>query len=530
MVQDGREVEPDPEKDADLQGQKQASEKSEQAGDQVALLRPVNRFDHTHLDHEHDGRYDDRGQTGFGYVVKVRRQEQQRHDDQDGGVQAAQRGAHAAGVVHGAPAERTGAREPVHERVADVAQPDGQQLLGRVHGLAARERLADGYVLEQPDERQHDDVGLHGGNHVQKAHGLVAVLHRELGRSELGQARWHVADDLVRYVVRGPVAATGLDKHVAQYGAADDDYRVPERPDQPQALVRVPLDRRLLAGVRGADSYLSDYPQAQQEHDAPRPDDRVPGTNVARVPVQRARHLPYAGTGAAHADQVFDLGRDDQQRDGGREPGRHGTGHEVDDDAEATHPHGQLYDAREEAQQREVRRLATVERAVRHQRHDGRRSHGYVLTTADERVDERAQKRTVQAVLGWQTGQPGVRHRLRYHRQAYRHAGHHIAQPVLDCVTRQPCQYRQPPFHVLHGHHAAQSPFQPRAHALHRFDGAHFPFRNNLFHQYEIVTAQRTLVRIVATVHRGVRIFIRNCHGSLDVYDIAILRYLTPPF
>jgi len=76
VVQDRHYVQPNAEHDADFQREEQTREKRGHAGDQVTFLRTVNRLDHSHLDHEHHRRDDDGGQTRFGYVIEMRRQEQ----------------------------------------------------------------------------------------------------------------------------------------------------------------------------------------------------------------------------------------------------------------------------------------------------------------------------------------------------------------------------------------------------------------------------------------------------------------------
>jgi len=224
-------------------------------------------------------------------------------------------------------------------------------------------------------------------------------------------------------------------EQVAHDGAADDNYGISDRSYQPETLVDVFLDAALLLRVRGADTDFGDDPQHQQKHNAPDPDDRVTVANRVDVPVKGTHHFPQTGPGAADTDQVLYLGRDDQQGDGGSETRRHGTGYEVDDYAQATDAHGQLYNAGEEAQQGGVLWTVAVQRAVCHQRHDGCRSHGHVLAAAHECVYECSQKRTVKTVLRWQTRQPGIRHRLWYYRQPDGHARHYVAKPVLDRVT-----------------------------------------------------------------------------------------------
>jgi len=139
-------------------------------------------------------------------------------------------------------------------------------------------------------------------------------------------------------------------EHVTHDGAADDDYGISDRSNQPETFVGVFLDPALLSRVCRADTHLGDDPQHQQEHDAPDSDDRVAVANRVDVPVKRTHHFPQTGPGAVDTDQVFYLGSDDQQGDSGRETRRHGAGHEVDDYAQTADSHGQLYDAGEEAQ------------------------------------------------------------------------------------------------------------------------------------------------------------------------------------
>lgn len=54
------------------------------------------------------------------------------------GVQTAERCPHAARVVECASGNSPGPGKPVKQRIADVRQPDGQQLLVRVHRFAVR--------------------------------------------------------------------------------------------------------------------------------------------------------------------------------------------------------------------------------------------------------------------------------------------------------------------------------------------------------------------------------------------------------
>lgn len=54
------------------------------------------------------------------------------------GVQTAEGRPHAARVVECASGDSPGPGKPVKQRIADVRQPDGQQLLVRVHRFAVR--------------------------------------------------------------------------------------------------------------------------------------------------------------------------------------------------------------------------------------------------------------------------------------------------------------------------------------------------------------------------------------------------------
>lgn len=141
------------------------------------------------------------------------------------------------------------------------------------------------------------------------------------------------------------------------------------------------------------------YLQEHHRRYAPESHYRVSYADVANVFPQRLAHPLHASGASFDANQVFHLRHHDENGRGRREPRAYGHGYEVDDHAETRQTHQQLNDAGSEAQKRRVDRSTVTDRVVRQQRNDGARSHGHHFVRAEQRVNERARKRAVQAVL-----------------------------------------------------------------------------------------------------------------------------------
>lgn len=96
------------------------------------------------------------------------------------GVESVEGGAHAGAVGDDGARQRAAAGVGLHEGVGDAGHAQRDQLLRGVDGAPVRERLADGDVLQQHDQRDHQDAGAQLRHHVQ-----------EVGR---GVVRAHVAE------------------------------------------------------------------------------------------------------------------------------------------------------------------------------------------------------------------------------------------------------------------------------------------------------------------------------------------------
>lgn len=116
----------------------------------------------------------------FGYEVEVGREQSQRQEDEQAGVEAAHGRPDAARVVHGRAAERAGDGHRAGAGAEDVADAEGHEFLGRVDRVTAGEGLGDGDVAEDPDYRDEDDRGPELSAHLRQVERAVVHLSNDV--------------------------------------------------------------------------------------------------------------------------------------------------------------------------------------------------------------------------------------------------------------------------------------------------------------------------------------------------------------
>jgi len=162
-----------------------------------------------------------------------------------------------------------------------------------------------------------------------------------------------------------------------------------------------------------------------------------------------------------HAEKLVELGGGDDER--------RGVGESVDDRVrEKVHQHAQPQDAQQELKdphhEREQHGIGHVartplggERRQRRGRHEGYDRHGTrgeLMARAEQRADQRRQEGSIQAVVGGETGQLRVGHRLRNQDQRHRHARDTVGTQVPDAVVAEPPEERKDPMeHAGYGCH-----------------------------------------------------------------------------
>ena len=141
---------------------------------------------------------------------------------------------------------------------------------------------------------------------------------------------------------------------------------------------------------------------------------------LADRPTDLDRRVEHGvGAGDRDAEDVLDLGGDDDDRRGGGEPDQHRVREEVDHEREAADLQHQVHQADECGERRGAGEIGLGallvepgQRRAGHQRDDRDGTDGELARGAEHRVHEHRHDRGVQAHLWGQAGEQGVREAL----------------------------------------------------------------------------------------------------------------------
>ena len=193
------------------------------------------------------------------------------------------------------------------------------------------------------------------------------------------------------------------------------------------------------------------YPEREEDYTADKAEDGVliPHARDVVEDVDVVVHDPGVGVALVvrvdgHPQETLPLATSDGEGRGRGEPGDHGHGDEVYQEAELEEAAQQDDDPGEEAQEDGVLRPVLGVDAG-HQGHDGRGADGDVLAATEHAVGEAAHEGGVEAVLGREPGHDGVGDALRDDGEANSEAGNEVRDTGAEVIPRQPVQDRQLP-------------------------------------------------------------------------------------